>query len=252
MSFWFTGGVAAAYAASVVGVHRWSVSRRVRLAQGFPTLAWIDWDTLLEGTLPGERRGEPSRPSGGEAPGPSPLEGGPPPRLLAGEGGAASTALLRSLVAGAPVDPDGFRETDFGGGGARWLTLLAWLRPKPRDVLERLEASPPTTAAEAYLREHLTLTLDAGPLTLEWLVFASKRRCSEAIARFGDRPALYFARAKASALLGFQGAVLDDLARAVYFSREAPFYLQAVTQWAAVRDLRPALSRACQEAELRQ
>ena len=81
-------------------------------------------------------------------------EGGPPPRLLAAPAWRGATALLRSLVAGAPVDPDAFRETDFGGGGARWLSLLAWLRPKPRDVLERLEASPPTTAAEAYLREH--------------------------------------------------------------------------------------------------
>jgi hypothetical protein len=208
-------------------------------------LAWLDWDPLLEGVVPAGAS-TPSTPAVAA----KPLEGGPPPRLLTGP--VQAPALLSSLVSGAPVDPDAFRETDFGGGGARWLSLLAWLRPRPRDVLERLEASAPTSAAEAYLREHLALTLDAGPLTLEWLVFASKRRCTEALGRFGDRPALYFARAKASALLGFQGAVLDDLARAVYFSKEAPFYLQAVTQWGAVRELRPALSRACQDAELRQ
>ena len=65
---------------------------------------------------------------------------------------------------------------------------------------------------------------------------------------FGDQAALYFIRARASSLLGFTGAVLDDLARAVYFSRQAPFYLQAVTQLSFVEDVRPALVRACQEA----
>ena len=74
-------------------------------------------------------------------------------------------------------------------------------------------------------------------------------RINRALRRFGEHPALYLLRARASALLGFNAQVVDDLARAVYFSRQAPFYLRVVTQLPFIEELRPALMRACREAQ---
>ncbi len=76
-------------------------------------------------------------------------------------------------------------------------------------------------------------------------MFATKRRLAAALGRFADAPTLYFARAQASAHLGFNQAVLDDLARAVYFSRQAPFYLRLVTELPWVAEARPALYQQC-------
>ncbi|MEW6431074.1 MAG: hypothetical protein AB1730_06160 [Myxococcota bacterium] len=243
MSLLLTGGVALAYAAGVVGLHRYAVHRRRVGAQNFETLRWLDWDTLLAGLLP-----EP--PSQLDAQGPTPVEGGPPTRLLARaptDDERREVELLSALVAGAPVSPDAWAAARFSGGEARWLKVLAGFRAEPRAALARLEGAPPNSVAEAYLREWLALTHTATPLNLELLVFGAKRRINVALGRFGDHPALYFVRAYASAALGFTGAVLDDLARAVYFSREAPFYLQAVLQLPFVEEARPALVRACRE-----
>jgi hypothetical protein len=243
MSLLLTGGVALAYAAGVVGLHRYTVHRRRVRAQHFATLKWLDWDTLLAGLLPEAR--QPDAPEG-----PTPLEGGPPVRLLQrapSDAEAREVALLRALVSGASVGREAIEGARFSGGEARWLEVLASFRRAPRATLERLESAPANSVAEAYLREWLVLTHTATPLNLELLVFGSKRRINFALGRFGDHPALYFVRALASSLLGLTGAVLDDLARAVYFSRKAPFYLQAVLQLPFVEDARPALVRACRE-----
>lgn len=243
MSLFLTGGVALAYAAGVVGLHRYTVHRRRVSAQEFGTLKWLDWDTLLSGLLP-------AAPVDETHAGPAPVEGGPAPRLLCrapDDADAREVALVSALVAGAPVGPDALAQARFSGGEARWLEVLASFRAQPRAALERLQQAPADSVAEAYLREWLVLTHTATPLNLELLVFGSKRRINLALGRFGDHPALYFVRAYASGVLGFTGAVLDDLARAVYFSREAPFYLQAVLQLPFVEDARPALVRACRE-----
>jgi len=238
MSLFLTGGVALAYAAGVVGVHRYTVHRRRVSAQHFATLRWLDWDTLLAGVLP-------DGPSVDVA-APSPVEGGPPPRLLA-RPPSPEVELLSALVSGSSIAPGALQGGRFSGGEARWLEVLASFRAEPRAALARLQQAPPNSVAEAYLREWLELTHRATVLNLELLVFGSKRRVNEALGRFGDHPALYFVRAQASAVLGFTGAVLDDLARAVYFSREAPFYLQAVLQAPFIEEARPALVRACRE-----
>lgn len=240
MSLFLTGGVALAYAAGVVGVHRATVFRRRALAGGYPTLRWLDWDTLLAGVLPPADLVP--RPS------PTPVEGGPVPRILQRATGSRELGLLEALVRGQPVQSEAFAEAAFSGGEAKWLGLLAWVREEPRRVLETLGASPPDAVAEAYLREWLVLQYEVTPLNLELVTFGAKRRLSDALRRFGEHPALYFARARASSLLGFTQSVLDDLARAVYFSRQAPFYLQAVTRMPFVEETRPALARACREA----
>jgi hypothetical protein len=239
MSLVLTGGVALAYATGVVGVHRYTVHLRRAAARGYPTLRWLDWDTLLAGVLPAaaERVARVA----------VPVEGGPTPRVLEREGGPAQVELLAALVSGAPVQTDAFAEAGFSGGEARWLGLLSDLREEPNRVLEELEATPPATPAEAYLREHLALERRVTPVSLELATFATKRRINQSFRMFGEQPALYFARARASALLGFTSAVLDDLARAVYFSRQAPFYLRAVTEMAFIEEARPALMRACLE-----
>ncbi len=242
MSLVLTGGVALAYAAGVVGVHRWAVYRRRRFAAGYPTLTWRDWDALLEGVLPA--------PKGAAVPGARPVEGGPAPAVLSREPPperARQHELLSALVAGNAVDQAAFEPAGFSGGEARWLASLARLRKAPHDVLATLEAAAPVTAAEAYLREALALELKVTPLNLELMVFGAKRRIGSALTRFGEHPALFFVRARASSLLGWNGAVLDDLARAVYFSRERPFYLEAVLGLGFVEDARPALARACRQ-----
>ncbi|MDP3155229.1 MAG: hypothetical protein Q8N23_21295 [Archangium sp.] len=239
MSLYLTGGVAVAYAAGVVTVHRVAISRRRKLAHGYPTLRWLDWSALFQGVLPAAEPVKRALPRA--------IEGGPAPQVLA-RALTREVELLEGIVRGTPIQLEAFQEASFSGGEARWLGLLSRVREEPRRVLEELEAGPANTAAEAYLREWLALEYDVTPLNLELMTFGAKRRINQAIRRFGDQASLYFIRARASSLLGFTGAVLDDLARAVYFSRQAPFYLQAVTQMSFVEDVRPALVRACQEA----
>jgi enoyl-CoA hydratase/carnithine racemase len=239
VSIYLTGGVALAYAAGVVTVHRVAIARRRKLAHGYPTLRWLDWGALLQGVLPPAERVQRELPSA--------IEGGPPPQVLA-RAMSREVELLEGIIKGLPLQLEAFQEAAFSGGEARWLGLLSRVREEPRRVLEELEATPANTAAEAYLREWLALEYDVTPLNLEFMTFAAKRRINLALQRFGDQASLYFIRARASSLLGFTQAVLDDLARAVYFSGQAHFYLQAVTQMSFVEDVRPALVRACQEA----
>ncbi|MFO0600029.1 MAG: hypothetical protein U0228_32260 [Myxococcaceae bacterium] len=240
MSLYLTGGVAVAYAAGVVTAHRLTVARRRAQAFGYPTLRWLDWDSLLQGVLPADAEVIEREVKG--AP-----EGGPPPRILQ-RAKAREVELLEALVAGAPVQAEAFGEAAFSGGEARWLGLLSWIRDEPMRVLEELEARTPNGVAEVYLREWLSLEHRVTPLNLELMTFSAKNRINRALRKFGETSALYFIRARASSLLGFTQTVLDDLARAVYFSRQAPFYLEAVVQMPFIEDSRPALYRACREA----
>jgi hypothetical protein len=236
MSLLFTGGVAAIYASTVVGLHRLNVRRMRAQAGGFPTLDRLDWDSLLWGLLPATA-------ALGDGPSHLPAILRAPPA----DGAEARHAVLTALVSGAPVEPPRFEAAGFSGGEAQWLTTLAWVTPRPDAALDRLVSSPPGTSAEVYLREHLFLRNRVHPLNLELAVFASKRRLSSALGRFGDAPPLYFARAQASARLGFNASVLDDLARAVYFSRHAPFYLRVITELPWVAEARPALYQQCHQ-----
>ncbi len=238
MSLLLTGGVAVAYAAGVVTVHRVTVARRRQLAQGYLSLKWLDWGALLEGLLnPAEHveRGSVN-----------PIEGGPPLQLF-WRSPAREVLLLESLVKGEPVQDEALQEV-FSGGDARWLGLLSLIRERPLSVLEELQARDASTVAEVYLREWLTLEYAVTALNLELITFGAKQRLNRALRRFGDHAALYFVRARASSLLGFTQSVLDDVARAVYFSRRAPFYLEAVGQMTFVDEVRPALARACRDA----
>lgn len=245
MSLYVAGGVAVAYAAGVVAAHRLTVARRRASAHGYPTLAWLDWDALLNGVLPPNTLVDAPRAL------PAVPEGGPAPSVLR-HAKSREVELLEALVAGAPVQAEAFVEANFSGGEARWLGMLSWIREEPVRILEELESRTPNTAAEAYLREWLALHHQVTPLNLELMTFSSKLRINRALRRFGENAALYFIRARASSLLGFTQTVLDDLARAVYFSREAPFYLEAVTQMSFVEESRPALYRACRDAMRRQ
>jgi hypothetical protein len=236
--------VGAAYAGSMVGLHRLNVWRQRSSANGFPPLAWVDWTSLLAGLLP---------PGGTHASkAPLPVEGGPPPAFLTHEPApeaAQRHELLCKLVTGHRLDEPAFENAHFSGGEAQWLAMLSRMREEPDEVLARLDALPVLeTAAEIYLREHLFLTLEVHALNLELAVFGCKRRLIRALERFPDQPALHFARARASSLLGFTRAVLDDLARAVYFSRQSPFYLQAVVDMPWIEEARPALLHECRAA----
>jgi hypothetical protein len=247
MSLFVTGGVALAYTAGVIGLHRWAVWRRRHRADNFPALDWLDWDTLLSGLWP-------SAPPKTQPQGAAPRDGGPPPRCLSvapPAGREAAHALLLRLVQQEAIDVAAFEGVGFSGGEARWLAGLSERVRAPTAVLARLQAQAPVSAAEAYLLEWLSLHHDVSPLTVEWQVYASKRRLSVALKRFGDVPALYFARAHAASLLGFTQSVLDDLGRAVFFSREAPFYVEAALSMPFVEEQRPPLARACRDAKSR-
>ena len=237
MSVLFTGGVALAYASTVIGLHRLNVRRMRAQAGGFPTLDRLDWQSLLAGLLP---------PSSGPI-ADAPAELPPVLRVAPAKDAEARHAMLTSIVRGDPVDPDRFEAAGFSGGESQWLTTLALTRARPEAALDRLFSSPPGTSAEVYLREHLFLRRRVHVFNLELGVFATKRRLASALSRFADSPALYYARAQASARLGFNSAVLDDLARAVYFSRNEPFYLRLVTELPWVQEARPALYQQCNQ-----
>jgi hypothetical protein len=227
----FTGVVATAYAGAVVGAHRWNVWRLRSAAGGFRALHRLDWEALLEGVLP--------RAAG-----------------IVGEPEAAlepRRALVRALATGVvPTDLRPKAEAaGFSGGQAHWLELLALARGNPGAAFEQLLRSPLTTAAELYLREYLRLTDRTHPLNLELSVFAAKKQLSAGLTRFGDVPALHFARALASSLIGFNRAAIDDLARAVYYSGEAPFYVRAVLDTPFLDEARPALVFQCKQAATR-
>jgi hypothetical protein len=243
MSLVLTGGVALAYAAGVVGLHRYTVFRRRQQALGFPTLAWRDWDALLEGVTPAFG-GAPSRPR-------APPDGGPVPHALCRSPTPQERSqyeLLCELVDGAaPTDPARWSGAGFSGGEARWLTTVARAQFQPEDVLLELEDQQSASVAEATLQLALAFEHRVGLLNLELFVFGVKLKISRWLKRFGDHPALFFQRARASALLGLNTQVLDDLARAVYFSRESQFYLLAVNGLSFVEDARPALAKACRQ-----
>lgn len=245
MSVWVASAVGAAYVGGVIGLHRLNVWRQRSAAGGFTTLSWLDWDTLLHGLLPKPLVDAPAK-------APQPVEGGPPPPLLVHAPAPEAKArheLLCALVTGHRVDEAACEHAGFSGGEALWLSTLSRIREEPEKVLDKLDDAPVLeTAAQVYLREHLFLSLRVHPLNLELAVFGAKRRLMHALDRFPEAPALHFARARASSLIGFNGAVLDDLARAVYFSKASPFYLRAVVDMAWVGEARPALLHQCRAA----
>ncbi|MBL8955453.1 MAG: hypothetical protein JNK82_32055 [Myxococcaceae bacterium] len=245
MSVWVASAIGAAYVGGVVGLHRLNVWRQRSAARGFPPLAWLDWDTLLQGLLPKPATAAPAK-------APQPVEGGPPTPSLGHAPAPEAKArheLLCALVTGHRLDEAAFENAGFSGGEAQWLTLLSRIREEPEEVLDKLDdAATLETAAQVYLREHLYLTLRVHPFNLELAVFGTKRRLMRELDRFPEVPALHFVRAKASSLIGFNGAVLDDLARAVYFSRQSLFYLRVVVDMPWVGEARPALLHQCRAA----
>ncbi len=238
------GAVALAYASGVVGLHRINVYRLRKQAGFYPTLWWLDWETLLSDVFA-------TNTDGVAIELPRPPEGGPAPACLLRAPTAAMAArhqLLCTLVQGQAIDPASIESAGFSGGEARWLGLLTELRSSPNSLIDRFARTPPVSVPEIVLHEWLVLKHEANAVNLELTVFSSKRRISAALGRFGEHPALFFVRAKASSLLGFNASVLDDLARAVYFSRQTPFYVAAVLESPFIEEARPALWRACRTA----
>jgi hypothetical protein len=246
VSILVAGTVAGAYAALVLGAHRWNVWRRRVKSGGFGALERLDWDALLQGllpTLPGEVDPQvPAQlPSG--LPTPALLRASLPPEA------EPRRALLLQIVAGAAhvTEPAAFLEAGYSGGEARWLSILAMLKRNPDQALEKMTQQRVTSAQELYLREHLRLTRTLNPLNLEVGVFASKGRLAAGLARYGEVPCLYLCRALASSKVGFNRAAIDDLARAVYFSGQAPFYLRLVLDTPFLTEARPALVFQCRQ-----
>jgi hypothetical protein len=236
VSVLFASSVAGVYVVGVVGLHRLNVMRQRRASGGFPCLAWLDWDSLLEGILP-ESKATPATES-------KAVGGGPLPSMLAAKVPPETTArhaILSAIVGGHVVDERAIETAGFSGGQSRWVRTLSYLVYEPERALERLTTGTHQTSGELYLREWLELSLRTHAFNLELQIFSTKRRLALGIARYGEQPALYFARARASALIGFNKSAVDDLARAVYFSRQSAFYLRAVLETPYIEEARPAL-----------
>ncbi len=224
MSVLLASAAAGAYAAAMIGFHRWNV-RRNRVQAGLACLERLDWDALFDGLLATDES-------------------------ATDEHDAARRALLFEVRTRGAIEGLETRAEALGytGGERRWLGVLAQLKERPERAFEILESARPMTAAEAYLREYLRLRHETNLANLEWTAFVAKRRLGVAIDRFGDVPALYFARALSSAVVGRNRAALDDLGRAVYFSRQSPFYVQAVLDTPWIAEARPALVFQCRQA----
>lgn len=243
VSAWFASTVVSGYIAAVVGIHRFNVWRMRRAAEGFTALDRLDWDALLSGLLP-----DPPRSTRASLK----LEDGSPSPLRLEELSNPRARFLKELLFGAgssePPSDVAFAEAGLSGGEASWAKTLWQARRAPEQALQWLEQAKVETAAEVYLREHLALSHQTNIFNRELVSYESTRRLNAAIARFGDRPELYFARARAKALIGSNRKAIDDLARAVYFSRQAPFYLAAVLDTPYVAEARPPLAFQCRQA----
>jgi hypothetical protein len=244
VSLVLAGGVAGAYIAGIVGLHRLNVRRKRALSGGFAPLRWLDWDCLLAGLLPAGLKGAASAGVAVHGGGPSPLllSAAAPPEA------EARHALVLAVASGQAVDEATLGAAGFSGGQAKWLRTVSLVARAPDQALERLVASGVGSAAELYLRERLLLAHRTHALNLELSVFGAKRRLGLGLSRFGEAPELYFVRALASSLLGFNHAAINDLARAVYFSQQAAFYLRAVVETPYIDEARPALAQQCRLA----
>jgi hypothetical protein len=246
VSAWFAAGVATAYVGGMVGLHRLNVWRRRRASGGFPVLLWWDWDLLLQGLItPPAADANPK--SLLHAP---PLllpDRAPPPRCLltVTQDQAARRDALIILVRWPQASGlmPAVSAAGFSNEEQAWISLLVQARNQPLLALGAL--SKPRTPAEIYLHELLDLVHQTTPTNLELTVFASKRRLRDALVRHPEASALYYVRALASSLLGANQVTVDDMGRAVYFSRMAPFYREAVLRTPYIEDVRPALVREC-------
>jgi hypothetical protein len=204
--------IAIAYVVGVIGIHRLILRHRIGRAQNQGTLAKIDWHFLVEQL--------------------ESVESEHHEKLL-----AAFTSNDQKELA----HFENKYQSDY-------FVLLKDLVRDPSTTLRKLEESTAKTAQEVYLWSHLTLDLSVTLFNREWLSFRVKYRLNQAIERFGNIPALYFSRARASSLIALHASMVDDLGRAVYFSNNGEFYLSAVTQWPFVAQFRPALDKACRDA----
>lgn len=203
--------VALGYAVLLIGGWRIAIAFRRRRGQGYASLAWLDWPVLLEG-LP-------------QVP-----------------------AVLEALSAGRQVPEKQLVEAGFSGDALRWAHWLSQIHSEPRIVVAQIEHAGLQTLQAVYLREWLHLNHLINPLNLEWSVFRSKLRLSKALNALGQNACLFLLRAQASSLLGQNVAVVDDLARAVFFSKEDRRYLERVTSLSMVQEERPAFARVCQQS----
>jgi hypothetical protein len=203
------------FAAAVFVGYRVALWRQVREVGGLKVLERLHWETLLE-ELP-----EPSRQE---------VLG----QLLAGQ----SAAVLEEVWgrSGVSVDP------------ADWIRILVQAVRTPRDALATLRARTGGSAKETYLTWQLTLGHDVGAVLPELTCLRAKHALGQALARFGPLPALFGARALASAKMGRIPAAIDDLARAVYYSNQGTFFLRAVLDTPYIESVRPGLVQRCREA----
>lgn len=249
MNVLVTVQVAIAWTVVLFLFHRLNI-QRLRAHARLVALRRLDWDSLLDGILPtveddaARTASEvpPLLPDG--APTPDSLRKAPP------EGFERRHALLVALVSGAaiPTPERSFQEAGFSGGEVRWLSVLATAAHSPELALDALERHPPNSAAEVYLLETLRLLHRTHVFNLELQVLGARRRMAQGLLRFGHAPSLHFGRALAASLVGWNHAAVNDLARAVYFSRTSSFYLRAVLDTPFLEEVRPELVHQCRKS----
>lgn len=105
-----------------------------------------------------------------------------------------------------------------------------------------------SSSALAYLDAQIRLGHLVTPLNVELLGIATLLQLRRALTRFGPSPELHQALAHAHAVLGQTATALDELGRAVYYARGAPFYAELVLASAYVEQARPRLRESCTSA----
>jgi hypothetical protein len=239
MNFWMPTLVAGAYTSSVIAIHRLSLWHRRKRGQGYRSLAWLDWHCLVDGLW-------------------KVLEGQPAETVISSQGASIELTVAAAgeeqkrkvivdLVKGVPCSERRIVEAGFTESDLVWVSLLAQLKDNPDHVIAQLEHGNNSSLRYVYLYNWIELNHQLNGLNLEWKVFQSKVRLGRALDRLGEQAPLYFLRAQAAAELGQNSTMVDELARAVYFSREARFYLEAVQTLELVREERPALFLLCEK-----
>jgi len=102
-----------------------------------------------------------------------------------------------------------------------------------------------TSSALAYLDAQVRLSHRLTPINIELVGLSTLVSLQRALARFGSTPELHLGLAHAHAVLGRSTAALDELGRAVYYAKGAPFYVELVLASTYVEQVRPRLRESC-------
>jgi hypothetical protein len=248
METWFALAIIAAYAVGLGAWYRLSRVKKLKAAWRWPSLQWLDWESLGMPLLRGlELSNGPSAfallPDGTSAPrwmtSEVPTDFRQRATLLVDIVTGALPAFAKEQIAAASWLSEEEKE---------WALVLAHLRSEPLTALKLLRKAHLDWPEAIALKHQLSLLYQLNAFNRELICFIALRGLGRAKKRFEQSSILFFVEALALAQLGMNESATNSLARAVYFSREVPFYTRAVLALPHLRETRPELVRQCQVA----